>query len=340
LEGIRDLARNELWEESLERSRARREAARPGARVQREKPRRARSERETPRRVRAEREKPRRVRPEREMPRSERETPRRVRAERERPLLTRSERPRSTRSEEPRSNRRRLVPAGAVLLALALLLVVFSGTFGGSSRTERVAARAQSVRPEQGGPTDTTSDGVAPVPNSVLSGRGPAHAPRSCHATVGSSNYFNPLAAAKVTPERIDQGVDYAGTGTLGAIGAARITYVATTGTGWPGAFIAYRLLDGTDAGCYVFYAEGVKPVPGLRVGQIVGPGQPVATLIPGWATGIELGWGAGFKTVTYAAAKHQWSARSDAESVATAAGKSFSALIHALGGPPGKLEG
>jgi hypothetical protein len=43
---------------------------------------------------------------------------------------------------------------------------------------------------------------------------------------------------------------------------------------------------------------------------------------------------------VTYAAAKHQWSARSDADSVATPAGKSFSALIRALGGPPGKLEG
>jgi hypothetical protein len=181
---------------------------------------------------------------------------------------------------------------------------------------------------------------VAPVSGSVISGRGPAGAPRSCRAAVGASNYFNPLAATKVTSERIDQGVDYAGTGTLGAIGAARVTYVATTGTGWPGAFIEYRLLDGADAGCYVYYAEGVKPSAGLRPGQIVGPGQPVATLIPGWSTGIELGWGAGAKTVTYAAAKHQWSARSDADSVATPAGKSFSALIHALGGPPGKLEG
>jgi hypothetical protein len=220
-----------------------------------------------------------------------------------------------------------------------VLLVVVSGTFGGSSHSARVAARVNTVRLEQGGP-DPNSGGVAPVSTKVLSGRGPTSAPPACRSTVGASNYFNPLAAAKVTPERIDQGVDYAGTGTLGAIGAARITYVATTGTGWPGAFIEYRLLDGTDAGCYVFYAEGVKPAPGLRVGQIVGPGQPVATLIPGWSTGIELGWGAGVKTVTYAAAKHQWSARSDADSIATGAGKSFSALIRALGGPPGKLEG
>jgi hypothetical protein len=164
--------------------------------------------------------------------------------------------------------------------------------------------------------------------------------PRRCQATVGSSNYFNPFAAAHVTGERIDQGVDYAGSGTLGAIGAAKITYLSTSGTGWPGAFIEYRLLDGTDSGCYVYYAEGVKPAPGLKVGVIVGPGQPVATIIQGWSTGIELGWGAGVATLTYAAARHQWDAHSDANSKASQAGKTFSALVAALGGPPGKIEG
>jgi hypothetical protein len=52
------------------------------------------------------------------------------------------------------------------------------------------------------------------------------------------------------------------------------------------------------------------------------------------------LGWGAGVNTVTYAARLHQWSAHSDANSIASAAGKSFSALIAALGGPGGKVEG
>ncbi len=285
MDGSRDLARDELWLQSLERSRARR----AGAPVQLPAPPARRVE----------------------------------------------------RHETRRGARRRAVPAAAALLVLTLVVAVLAGALGGSSSpTARVAARVQPVRPEQGGPTYPTSGGVAPISGKVLSGRAPASAPRKCQAAVGSSNYFNPLAASKVTPERIDQGVDYAGTGALGAIGAARINYLATSGSGWPGAFIEYRLLDGTDAGCYVFYAEGVKPVPGLRVGQIVGPGQPVATLIPGWSTGIELGWGAGFNTVTYAAAKHQWSAHSDAHSVATPAGKSFSALIHALGGPAGKLEG
>jgi hypothetical protein len=150
----------------------------------------------------------------------------------------------------------------------------------------------------------------------------------------------NPLAGASVTPERIDQGVDYAGSGTLGAIGAAKISYVGTSDTGWPGAFIEYQLLDGPDAGRYVYYAEGVSPVAGLHVGETISAGQPVANLIPGWSTGIEIGWGSGIGTETYAAANGQWTTTMDANSVATPAGESFSALVASLGGPPGIVEG
>jgi hypothetical protein len=154
-----------------------------------------------------------------------------------------------------------------------------------------------------------------------------------------SSGYVNPLARARVTPERIDQGVDYAGSGTLEAIGTATVTRVAVTNTGWPGWFIEYRLLDGPDAGCYVYYAEGVNPVAHLHAGELVPAGQALATIIPDWSTGIELGWGSGTSTVTYAARAHQWSATNDAASIATPAGKNFSALIASLGGPPGKVE-
>jgi murein DD-endopeptidase MepM/ murein hydrolase activator NlpD len=143
-----------------------------------------------------------------------------------------------------------------------------------------------------------------------------------------------------VKPERIDQGVDYAGSGMLVAIGDGKVTYVSRSGTGWPGSFIEYRLLDGPHTGCYVYYAEGVSPAAGLRVGHRVATGQPIARIIPGWSTGIELGWGAGVSTATYAAATHHWSATSDQNSVASAPGKSFSALISALGGPGGKVEG
>jgi hypothetical protein len=158
--------------------------------------------------------------------------------------------------------------------------------------------------------------------------------------SVAVTGYVNPLAGAHLTPERIDQGVDYAGTGSLAAIGAAKVTRLATAGTGWPGAFIAYKLLGGPDRGCTVYYAEGVRPASGLRVGEVVSAGRPIATLIPGWSTGIEIGWGAGVGDKTYAALKGQWNADEDADSVPTAAGKSFSALISALGGAPGRVEG
>jgi hypothetical protein len=168
----------------------------------------------------------------------------------------------------------------------------------------------------------------------------PAPAPAAPVAPVASGGYTNPLAGASLTPERIDQGVDYGGSGTLTALGAGRITYVGTSGTGWPGAFIEYQLSGGPDAGRYVYYAEGITPAPGLNVGQTVQAGQPLAQLIAGDSGGIEIGWGSGVGTQPLAQAEGQWGGSDDASNVATPAGKSFSALIASLGGPPGKVEG
>jgi hypothetical protein len=152
----------------------------------------------------------------------------------------------------------------------------------------------------------------------------------------GPNGYVNPLADAHVTPERIDQGVDYAGSGPLDALGNGQITYVGTSNTGWPGAFIEFRLLDGPDAGRYVYYAESISPARGLHVGQKVSAGQTLATI----NGGIEIGWGANVGTETYAMQHGQWSSSADANNVATPAGKSFSNLIASLGAPPGKVEG
>jgi hypothetical protein len=157
---------------------------------------------------------------------------------------------------------------------------------------------------------------------------------RATSTPVSSNSYVNPLAHASLTPERIDQGVDYSGSGTLTALGAGRVTYVGTSGTGWPGAFIEYRLTSGADSGRYVFYAEHVSPL--VRVGQTLRPGQSVATI----GGGIEIGWGSGVGTQPLAQAEGQWSHTSDAENYASPAGRSFSALIASLGGPPGKVEG
>jgi murein DD-endopeptidase MepM/ murein hydrolase activator NlpD len=163
---------------------------------------------------------------------------------------------------------------------------------------------------------------------------------RDCPLAVAPGGYVNPLEAAIVSPERIDQGVDYAGVGKLVAIGAGRITHLAANNSGWPGAFIEYQLLDGADAGCYVYYAEGVTPADGLHVGDTVSAGQPIATIIPVYPTGIEIGWGAGTATKAYARVAGQWIGTDDEDNIASAAGKNFSALIAALGGPPGKDEG
>jgi hypothetical protein len=233
-----------------------------------------------------------------------------------------------------------LVLGAGVIFALASSLAVLpSALAGGGTEARHIAAEAR-VGSVPAQPVDFGSAGGAPepprlVPRGLDGGLG-----RSCRPASWQRDYVNPLAHARVKPERIDQGVDYQGSGKLTAIGLARVTHVATTGTGWPGSFIEYRLLDGLDAGCYVYYAEGVKPATGVRVGQTVAAGQPVAKIISGWESGIEIGWGAGVNTTTLAAKGHQWSPESDAESTPTAAGKSFSALLSSLGGPPGKVEG
>ncbi len=220
----------------------------------------------------------------------------------------------------------RLGPRGVAGLALAAAIVASSLASGGPQATPTAARAAATTRITAGSPRAS-----APIAPSRTAG---------CPLAASTTGYVNPVAGATLKRERIDQGVDYAGSGTLVALGAGRVTYVATNNSGWPGTFIEYQLLGGADAGCYVYYAEGVTPVDGLTVGQTVAAGQPIATIIPNWPTGIEVGWGSGRGTKAYAKVAGQWSTTDDEDNIATAAGKNFSALIAALGGPPGKVEG
>jgi hypothetical protein len=154
-------------------------------------------------------------------------------------------------------------------------------------------------------------------------------------APTSGTGYVNPLAKASVTPERVDQGVDYAGTGTLGAIGPGVVTQVVPTGSGWEGeGYVEYKLTAGPYAGKSVYYAEGVSP--SVSVGQTLSAGQPVATLIPGSPHGIEIGWAAGKGQQSYASAY----GGGYTEGQPTAAGKAFSDLVASLGGPAGLTEG
>jgi murein DD-endopeptidase MepM/ murein hydrolase activator NlpD len=219
-----------------------------------------------------------------------------------------------------------LVGLGGASTAV-LLAAMLPGLLGGKS----ASAHAERLAYIDHGPGSASESGPLAGPEVR---RLPPRLP-----TQHRAGYVNPLAHASVTPERIDQGVDYGGTGPLSAIGTGRITYVGTSNTGWPGAFIEFRLSAGPDAGRYVFYAEGIEPAHGLHVGQRVRAGQTVATLT-GSSGGIEIGWGAGVGTETYAMKVGQWQPGMDDGNTPTAAGRSFSALIASLGGPPGKIEG
>jgi hypothetical protein len=233
-------------------------------------------------------------------------------------------------SEHARSRMPALGPRSVAAIALVSAIVA-SSLAGGGSQASPTAAQADAARTAL---VSQRSQLAAPGAATGATGT------RGCPLAIATAGYVNPLAGATVKPERIDQGVDYAGSGTLVAIGSARIIHLATTNTGWPGAFLEYQLLSGADAGCYVFYAEGVAPAAGLTVGDTVAAGQPIATIIPKWPTGIEIGWASGLGTKAYAKVAGQWSTTDDEDNIATPAGKNFSALIAALGGPPGIVEG
>jgi hypothetical protein len=157
----------------------------------------------------------------------------------------------------------------------------------------------------------------------------------SATAAAAAGGYVNPLANASVRAERIDQGVDYAGSGTLGALGPGVVTQVVPSGSGWEGGgYVEYKLTSGPYAGRYVYYAEGVTPT--VSVGQTLSAGQPVATIVPGSSTGIEIGFGSGVGQSSYAS---QYGG-GYSEGQATAAGQAFSNLIASLGGPAGLTEG
>jgi murein DD-endopeptidase MepM/ murein hydrolase activator NlpD len=109
------------------------------------------------------------------------------------------------------------------------------------------------------------------------------------HVHVGYSpgfeiEYVSPFLSA--TTGRIDQGVDFTGTGPIAAVGDAKI--LAVGAPGWPeGGGVLYKLLDGQRAGQIIFVYEGVQAT--VRPGQHVSAGEQIATFVPGGS--IEMGF-------------------------------------------------
>jgi murein DD-endopeptidase MepM/ murein hydrolase activator NlpD len=145
-------------------------------------------------------------------------------------------------------------------------------------------------------------------------------------------SYANPLRDINaLTPERIDQGVDYSGYGPIYAIGDGVV--LSTVNSGWPGGtFISYRLTDGPASGLVVYAGEDIDPL--VTTGQSVTSGTVLGAMYEG-PDGIETGWadpsGDGNSMANDAG---QFSGANS-----TAFGASFSQLLASLGAPAGVAQ-
>jgi hypothetical protein len=149
--------------------------------------------------------------------------------------------------------------------------------------------------------------------------------------------YVNPLARiANLQPKRIDQGVDYSGSGPLLALGSG--TIMMTTEGGWPGgAFILLKLDHGLFAGQIIYYAENITPT--VRVGQHVNVRDAVGNLHDAYPN-LEIGWAGGGQaggTLGDTLARANGGAE---EGVSSACGVNFNRLLVFLGAPSGIQQG
>jgi len=198
---------------------------------------------------------------------------------------------------------------GSVSEKSAFLQGITGGIQGGSGYTGQNEGDLMQVTVGSGGP------GNAPAPTGSIAG------------------YHNPVPKG-VRPERIDQGVDFAGNGPLLAIGDATIG--ETSGGGWPGGpYMSYQLTSGPDSGKWVYYAENIRPT--VRPGQQVKAGDTIAQMFDG-GTGIEIGWatpggGSPLSQSAQAGGIGGGDLPGGGENP-TAVGKSFDQLLVALGAP------
>jgi murein DD-endopeptidase MepM/ murein hydrolase activator NlpD len=250
--------------------------------------------------------------------------------------------------------------SGAIVVVLVVLLAASSGgsprdTVTPEARVNPAAAKADSQAPLKGHPhvVIALAPGDIPPPGAQFaysSGPEAQNFQPPSDAEVkrelaqlkvanlgGNGSYVNPVSQIKgLVPERIDMGVDYAGTGPILALGSG--TVFNTAGAGWPGgAFIGITLDSGPFKGLPYFVAEDVKPT--VRVGQHVQAGQEIAVMYHG-AAGIETGWAAGKGDQPLAAALRQQNTSGDPGAWSSAAGISFDRVLVSTGAPSGIPQG
>jgi murein DD-endopeptidase MepM/ murein hydrolase activator NlpD len=101
-----------------------------------------------------------------------------------------------------------------------------------------------------------------------------------------AESYVNPFSfSSNLVTGRVDQGVDFTGTGPIVAIGDGLV--LQTSAPGWPeGGGVLYELLSGPLKGAVIFVYEGVDAT--VQPGQHVNAGEQIATFRPGGS--IETG--------------------------------------------------
>jgi hypothetical protein len=150
-----------------------------------------------------------------------------------------------------------------------------------------------------------------------------------CSTPVSNAGYINPFAHAQVTPSRIDQGVDYSGTGPIDAIGPGRVVLVSTNDTGWGSGngWVSYQLTAGAYTGDYVYVAEGITPT--VNQGDLVSAGERIGVFN---GHSIEIGFALGQRDLALAHTVYH-------EGADTAAGRAMNELLTSLGAPGGHQD-
>ena len=144
--------------------------------------------------------------------------------------------------------------------------------------------------------------------------------------------YLNPLRdVSGLALERIDQGVDFSGSGPVYALGDGIVTNAEAYSPGWGGGWITYQLTDGPDQGLTVYVAENVTPT--AVVGERVTPSTVVGDMFEG-GDGIETGW-AQPGGVSAESQLPEAGGIGGAGPFPTVVGTNFDALLVSVGVPP-----
>jgi murein DD-endopeptidase MepM/ murein hydrolase activator NlpD len=204
------------------------------------------------------------------------------------------------RRSAPRRRARRHGPARIALAAVAASALLAYGWFAATNWKTLTGhpsglSQADDLGGLPGAGPRATGSGATASPGAAVNQAeivGTAVVSRGRHPglrAVALDGYMNPLrAVSALVPERIDEGVDFTGSGPVYALGDAVVTNAGYNG-GWPGGgWITYRLTNGPDAGLMVYLAEDVTAT--VQVGQHVTPATVVGNMFEG-GDGIETGW-------------------------------------------------